>query len=162
MARSARARLPPQVEPSAREISGRPRCPALRCRTMSTLPFVSIAMPSYNEELYIEECLRSLLGQDYPADRMEILVADGGSQDKTREIVSRLAAEDGRIRLLDNSTHRIQAYGMNLCIKESKGEFILVTDVHAEYAGNYISALVDAFLKTGADVAGGAQRAKAE
>jgi len=58
---------------------------------MSALPFVSIAMPSYNEEPYIEECLRSLLGQDYPADRMEILVADGGSQDKTREIVNRLA-----------------------------------------------------------------------
>ncbi len=130
---------------------------------MSTpLPFVSLAMPSYNEEHYIEVCLRSLLSQDYPADRMEILVADGGSQDKTREIVNRIAAEDPRVRLLDNSEHRIQSYGMNLCIKESRGEFILVTDVHAEYAGNYISALVDAFLRTGADVAGGAQRAKAE
>ncbi len=129
---------------------------------MSDLPFVSIAMPSYNEEPYIEECLRSLLGQDYPADRMEILVADGGSQDKTREIVNRLAKEDGRIRLLDNSEHRIQAYGMNLAIKESQGEFILVTDVHAEYAGNYVSKLVETFQRTGADCAGGAQRAKAE
>src|SRR5580692_5338327 len=118
---------------------------------MSALPFVSIAMPSYNEEPYIEECLRSLLGQDYPADRMEILVADGGSQDRTREIVTRLMKDDGRIRLLDNSTHRIQSYGMNLAIKESRGEFILVTDVHAEYAQNYVSALVDAFQRTGAD-----------
>jgi GT2 family glycosyltransferase len=129
---------------------------------MSTLPFVSIAMPSYNEEPYIEECLRSLLGQTYPADRMEILVADGGSQDRTREIVSRLAAEDGRIRLLDNSAHRIQAYGMNLSIKESKGELILVTDVHAEYAKDYVAKLVECFQRTGADCAGGAQRAKAE
>jgi glycosyltransferase involved in cell wall biosynthesis len=129
---------------------------------MSDLPFVSIAMPSYNEEHYIEECLRSLLGQDYPKDRMEILVADGGSQDKTREIINRIAKEDPRVRLVDNSAHRIQSYGMNLCIKESKGEFILVCDVHAEYANNYVSALVDAFLRTGADVAGGAQRAKAE
>ena len=129
---------------------------------MSALPFVTIAMPSYNEEGYIEECLRSLLRQDYPADRMEILVADGGSQDRTREIVSRLAEEDGRVRLLDNSTHRIQSYGMNLAIKESRGEFILVTDVHAEYAGNYVSALVSTFVRTGADAAGGAQRAKAD
>jgi succinoglycan biosynthesis protein ExoA len=131
-------------------------------RTMSVLPFVSIAMPSYNEELYIEDCLRSLLDQDYPADRMEILVADGGSQDKTREIVDRLAKEDRRIRLLDNSKHRIQSYAMNLAIKESKGEFLLVTDVHAEYALNYVSKLIEAFQRTGADCAGGAQRAKAE
>jgi succinoglycan biosynthesis protein ExoA len=129
---------------------------------MSALPFVSIAMPSYNEEPYIEECLRSLLGQDYPADRMEILVADGGSADRTREIVSRLAVEDKRIRLLDNSAHRIQSYGMNLAIKAARGELILVTDVHAEYANNYVSKLVDAFERTGADCAGGAQRAKAE
>lgn len=128
----------------------------------ASLPFVTIAMPSYNEELYIETCLRSLLTQDYPADRMEILVADGGSPDKTREIVNRISAEDSRVRLLDNSEHKIQSYGMNLCIKESKGEYILVTDVHAEYAHNYVSKLVEAFLTTGADVAGGAQRAKAE
>ncbi|HEY3821743.1 MAG TPA: glycosyltransferase family 2 protein [Polyangiaceae bacterium] len=129
---------------------------------MSVVPFVSVAMPSYNEEPYIEECLRSLLGQDYPADRMEILVADGGSKDRTREIVGRLASEDRRIRLLDNSEHRIQSYGMNLAIKESKGEFILITDVHAEYAQNYVSKLIDAFQRTNADCAGGAQRAKAE
>src|SRR4029079_10518944 len=128
---------------------------------MSTLPFVTIAMPSYNEELYIEECLNSLLQQDYPADRMEILVADGGSPDKTREIVNRMAAKDARIRLLDNSAHKIQSYGMNLCLKESRGEFILVTDVHAEYANNYVRKLVETFQRTGADVAGGAQRAKA-
>lgn len=129
---------------------------------MAALPFITIAMPSYNEEGYIEDCLRSLLRQDYPADKMEILVADGGSQDKTREIVARITAEDPRVRLLDNSEHRIQSYGMNLAIKESKGEFILVTDVHAEYANNYVSALVGTFLRTGADAAGGAQRAKAE
>ncbi len=128
----------------------------------ASLPFVTIAMPSYNEENYIETCLRSLLTQDYPADRMEILVADGGSPDRTREIVNRIAEEDSRVRLLDNSEHKIQSYGMNLCIKESKGEYILVTDVHAEYAHNYVSKLVEAFLTTGADVAGGAQRAKAE
>jgi glycosyltransferase involved in cell wall biosynthesis len=129
---------------------------------MSALPFVSIVMPSYNEELYIEECIGSLQRQDYPADRMEILVGDGGSQDKTREIIARMAKDDPRIRLIDNSEHRIQSYAMNLGIKASKGEFLLVTDVHAEYAPNYVSKLVEAFQKSGADCAGGAQRAKAE
>ncbi len=135
---------------------------ALSSGAMSGLPFVSIAMPSYNEEPYIEDCIRSLLGQDYPADRMEILVADGGSQDRTREIVERLMREDRRISLLDNSKHRIQAYGMNLAIRESKGELVLVTDVHAEYAQNYVGRIVAAFERTGAECVGGAQRAKAE
>jgi cellulose synthase/poly-beta-1,6-N-acetylglucosamine synthase-like glycosyltransferase len=126
------------------------------------LPLVTLVMPSYNEEAHIDECLRSLLGQDYPADRMEVLVADGGSADKTREIVAKIAATDGRVRLLDNSAHRIQSYGMNLAIKESRGEFILITDVHAEYAQDYVSKLVEVFTTTGADAAGGAQRAKAK
>lgn len=129
---------------------------------MGALPFVTIAMPSYNEERHIEACLRSVLAQTYPADRMEVLVADGGSLDHTREIVARVAAEDPRVRLLDNSEHRIQSRGMNLCIRRSRGEYILITDVHAEYARDYVAKIVEAFLATGADVVGGAQRARAE
>jgi glycosyltransferase involved in cell wall biosynthesis len=128
---------------------------------MTDRPFVTLVMPSYNEEHYIEECLNSLLQQDYPSDRLEILVADGGSQDKTREIIGRIATANPRVRLLDNSAHRIQSFGMNLAIKESKGDFILVVDVHAEYAGNYVSKIVEVFETKGADAAGGAQRAKA-
>src|SRR4051794_26064128 len=117
---------------------------------MSTRPFVTIAMPSYNEEPYVEACLRTLLEQDYPAERMEILVADGGSADATRAIVARLATEDPRIRLLDNSAHRIQSYGLNLCIHESIGEFIVVCGVHAEYAPDYVSKIVEGFQRTSA------------
>jgi succinoglycan biosynthesis protein ExoA len=127
----------------------------------SVVPFVTLAVPAYNEEHYIEACLQSLLLQDYPADRIEILVADGGSKDATREIVNRIAAREGRVRLLDNSEYRIQARGLNLSIRESKGEFILVIVVHAEYAADYVSNLVREFQRTGADVAGGAQRMKA-
>jgi cellulose synthase/poly-beta-1,6-N-acetylglucosamine synthase-like glycosyltransferase len=127
----------------------------------SKLPFVTLAVPSYEEEYYIEACLRSLLAQDYPANRMEILVADGGSMDRTRDIIRGIAAKDNRVKLLDNSQYRIQARGLNLCIRESKGEFILVTIVHAEYAKDYVSTVVREFQRTGADVAGGAQRMKA-
>jgi cellulose synthase/poly-beta-1,6-N-acetylglucosamine synthase-like glycosyltransferase len=124
-------------------------------------PFVTLAVPAYQEEQYIETCLLGILAQDYPADRMEILVADGGSTDRTREIVGRIAGRDRRVRLLDNSQYRIQARGLNLCIRESRGAFIIVIVVHAEYAENYVSALVREFQRTGADVAGGAQRMKA-
>lgn len=133
----------------------------MEMKSVSYHPLVSLVMPSYNEELHIAECLRSLLDQDYPAGQMEILVADGGSADKTREIVNSIAATDKRVRLLDNSAHRIQSYGMNLAIKESRGDFILITDVHAEYAQDYVSKLVEVFNTMGADAAGGAQRAKA-
>ena len=129
---------------------------------MNLQPFVTIAVPCYNEEPYIERCLRSLLGQDYPAERMQLLVVDGGSRDKTRAIVDRVAVEDPRVCLLDNSVHRIKSFGANLAIKESRGEYIFITDAHARYAHDYVSKTVDAFRRTGADAVGGAQRAKAE
>ncbi len=131
-------------------------------RCVDALPFVTLVMPSFNEEHYIEGCLRSLLGQTYPAERMEVLVADGGSIDATRAIVERVAASDRRVRLLDNSVHRIQSHGMNLAIKQSTGEYILITDVHAEYARDYVAKIVEAFQQKRADAVGGAQRAKAE
>jgi glycosyltransferase involved in cell wall biosynthesis len=51
-------------------------------------PLVTIAMPAYNEEKYIEACIASVQQQDYPHDRIEILVADGRSTDNTREILA--------------------------------------------------------------------------
>ena len=69
---------------------------------MNNLPFVSVILPVRNEEKYIEAALAAVTGQDYPADRMEIIVVDGMSTDGTREIVGRLAANDTRVRLCDN------------------------------------------------------------
>ena len=65
-------------------------------------PYITIAMPCRNEAGFIEACLRSVQAQTYPRERIEILVADGGSTDGTREILARLAAEDSRIRVIDN------------------------------------------------------------
>ena len=90
---------------------GSDRRAPLACAPMALLPLVSLVVPAYNEAPYIEACLRSLQQQDYPADRMEILVADGGSTDGTREVLARLAADDRRVRLIDNAADRIQARG---------------------------------------------------
>jgi succinoglycan biosynthesis protein ExoA len=125
------------------------------------LPFVTIAMPCLNEEAYIETCLRSVMAQDYPKDRLEVLVADGMSIDATREIIHRLSDEDHRIQLVDNPD-RIQAAGMNRMIKASRGDVIVRMDVHCEYAPDYVRRCVDALEKSGADNAGGAQRARAK
>ena len=83
----------------------------------SSSPLVTIAMPAFNEEGYIETCIRSVQAQDYPRDRIEILVADGRSTDRTREILARLGVEDPRIRMIDNPD-RLQAAGLKVGINE--------------------------------------------
>src|SRR5689334_7759366 len=108
---------------------------------MSSLPFVTIAMPCLNEERYIEECIRCVQAQDYPRDRMEILVADGMSMDATREILDRLSKEDPRIVVVDNPD-RIQAAGLNASIKRAKGDVIIRMDVHAEYKEDFVRQCV--------------------
>jgi succinoglycan biosynthesis protein ExoA len=132
----------------------------LQLQTMAQRPFVTIAMPAFNEEHYIEACIRSVQQQDYPAERIEILVADGRSTDRTREILDGLARDDARIRIIDNP-ERLQAAGLNQLVREARGEVIVRMDVHCEYAPSYVRACVDGLDRTGADNVGGAQRAKA-
>lgn len=121
---------------------------------------VTIAMPAFNEERYIEACIRSVQAQDYPADRIEILVADGRSTDRTREILAELTAEDPRIRMIDNPD-RLQAAGLNQLIRAARGEIVVRMDVHCEYTPSYVRTCVETLAATGADNVGGAQRAKA-
>jgi cellulose synthase/poly-beta-1,6-N-acetylglucosamine synthase-like glycosyltransferase len=105
--------------------------------------------------------MRGVCAQDYPKERMEILVADGRSIDATREILARLGAEDPRIRVIDNPD-RIQAAGMNHVLRECKGDIVVRMDVHCEYAPDYVRRCVETLERTGADNVGGAQRARAK
>jgi succinoglycan biosynthesis protein ExoA len=128
--------------------------------SMSWQPLVTIAMPCRDEEAYIEACIRAVQAQDWPRDRLEILVADGMSMDATREILARLAAEDPRIQLVDNPA-RIQAAGLNECIRRARGEVIVRMDVHADYEPDFVRACVRVLERTGADNVGGAARPRA-
>jgi glycosyltransferase involved in cell wall biosynthesis len=121
---------------------------------------VTIAMPSFNEEHYIEACIASVKAQDYPPELVEILIADGRSTDRTREILARLSEADPRIRMIDNPA-RLQAAGLGLIVKQATGDVIVRMDVHAEYAPDYVRRCVEVLERTGADNVGGAQRAKA-
>jgi cellulose synthase/poly-beta-1,6-N-acetylglucosamine synthase-like glycosyltransferase len=123
-------------------------------------PVVTIAMPAFNEEHYIEACIASVQAQDYPREQIEILVADGRSTDRTREILSRLAAEDPRIKMIDNP-ERLQAAGLGKLVKAAQGDVIVRMDVHCEYAPDYVRKCVETLERTGADNVGGAQRARA-
>lgn len=124
------------------------------------VPMVTIAMPAYNEERYLEACIASVQAQDYPRERIEILVADGRSTDRTRDILARLSAHDPRIVLIDNP-ERLQAAGLGHVVKAARGDIVVRMDVHCEYAPDYVRKCVEVLERTGADNVGGAQRAKA-
>jgi glycosyltransferase involved in cell wall biosynthesis len=105
------------------------------------LPFVSVVMPVRNEASFIERSVGSVLAQDYPADRLEILVADGRSTDATRAVLSGISAKAPRVRLIDNP-EGIVATGLNRALREARGEVIVRVDGHCEIAPDYVSRCV--------------------
>jgi glycosyltransferase involved in cell wall biosynthesis len=117
-------------------------------------PLVSIVIPCRNEEAYVERCLDSILASDYPADRLEVLVADGGSTDRTRAILLRYAARHPSITLLDNPQSTTPA-GLNVAIRAASGEIVLRMDAHVLYPPDYIRLLVAGLNESGADNVGG-------
>jgi succinoglycan biosynthesis protein ExoA len=114
-----------------------------------------------NEARRIPACLRSILDQDYPADRIEILVYDGGSTDASWAIVEALAADHPSITLLHNP-RRTQAAGWNQGIDRARGDLIGIVGAHSELTPDYVSTAVRTLLRTGADMVGGPMRAVAE
>ncbi|MBE7447189.1 MAG: glycosyltransferase [Planctomycetia bacterium] len=66
------------------------------------LPLVSIIIPCRNEEKFISKCLDSIIAQDYPKDRIEVLVVDGKSNDKTRNVLKDYTDKYSFIKTLDN------------------------------------------------------------
>lgn len=118
------------------------------------MPAVSIIIPCRNEEKFISKCLDSIITQDYPKDKLEILVVDGMSQDGTREIIEKYVKSYSFVRLLDNH-RKITPAAMNIGIKNAKGEVIVIMGVHTEYQKNYISQMVHWIDKTGVECVGG-------
>jgi succinoglycan biosynthesis protein ExoA len=128
---------------------------------MSMQPRVTIAMPAFNEEHYIEACIASVQAQDYPRELIEVLVADGRSTDRTREILAQLSADDPRIQRIDNP-ERLQAAGVGKLVKAASGDIIVRLDVHCVFAPDDVRRCVETLERTGADNVGGAQRARAK
>jgi glycosyltransferase involved in cell wall biosynthesis len=126
---------------------------------MSDLPFVTVGVPCLNEEGFIEALVRGALAQDYPSDRFEVMVADGGSTDRTLEILARLSKEDPRVRVLHNPG-KIQAAGMNEIIKAAKGDVLVRFDAHADYAPDYVRKCIEVLIRTGADNVGGGAKTR--
>lgn len=123
---------------------------------MTTEPTVTIAIPVFNEAGYIDACLDAVGAQTY-GHIVEVLVADGGSTDATREIVARRPG----VRLLENA-RRIQAAALNIALAEAKGDIFVRVDGHCVIAPDYVEQCVEALELTGAAMVGGAMTPVAE
>lgn len=102
------------------------------------LPLVSVVIPMRNERKTIEDCIRSVLSQDYPQDKLEIIVVDGMSEDGSHQMVASMAQRSDNIFLFDNpkkSTPR----GLNLGIQKSKGSVVIILGAHSLLSPNFIS-----------------------
>ena len=118
------------------------------------IPLVSVLMPVRNEEDFIAKSLQAVLNQDYPAGKMEILIADGRSQDKTRDIIEGLMKRHSFIKLIDNP-RGIVSSGLNACLLVSRGEIIVRVDGHCEIAPDYVRCCVELLEKEEAGAVGG-------
>jgi succinoglycan biosynthesis protein ExoA len=113
--------------------------PAGASEAVTDAVFLTIAIPVLNEERYIAACLRSLLAQIDPL-RSEIIVIDGGSEDSTLQIVSKIAARHPVIRTLHNP-RRIQSAAINLAARSAspRSTLLMRADAHAEYPAGFVA-----------------------
>ncbi len=122
---------------------------------------VSVVVPCRNEVRFICRFLDSVRSQDSAGIDLEILIADGMSDDGTREILNRYEQNCPRLRVIENQA-KIASTGLNAAIRAAKGEVIIRMDAHTEYAPDYIRNCVQILKETGADNVGGPALTRAD
>lgn len=114
-------------------------------------PLVTVIMPAFNAEQFIEAALRSVIGQT--VSDWELLVLDDCSQDGTCDIVERLAAEDERITLLRNETNQGVARTRNHGLDLARGQYVAFLDSDDVWHSEKLEKQILKISKTGADLA---------
>ena len=117
-------------------------------------PCITIIMPIRNEARCIARALHAVLRQDYPRDKVEILVIDGMSEDGTRDIVTAMAVGEPHVQLIDNP-ERIVPTALNRGVRAAHGEIIIRVDGHAVIAPDYLRRCVETLEVVDADCVGG-------
>ena len=121
---------------------------------------VSIVVPCRNEAAFIDAFCADALRQALPPPwQLELIVADGHSDDGSRAILDDWQARDARLRVVDNP-QRIVAAGLNRALAAAQGAVILRMDVHTRYAPDYVAQCLAALQRSGADNVGGPWRAE--
>lgn len=130
-------------------------------KDINTMPYISALIVCRNEEEYIKLSLQSVLNQDYPNDRYEILIIDGISDDETvkaaKQVIDKYKAEHSKCPdtyFLYNEK-KILAAGWNIGIRNSKGKYVFRIDAHSEIPSDYISKCVATIMMHDAICVGG-------
>ncbi len=114
------------------------------------LPSVSVVIPAHNEEMKVSAAVRSVLLQDYPRDRLEVVVVDDGSEDYTAEVASRAGA-----RVVRLPHHSGKAAALTVGLEESSGEVVITMDADTVASRQAVRALVSALAEEGVGAASG-------
>ncbi|MGH7568143.1 MAG: glycosyltransferase family 2 protein [Gemmatimonadales bacterium] len=130
---------------------------------MTERPSVTVIMPIRNEADFIARSLGAVLDQDYPPERLEVVIADGMSTDDTREVIARVSAAhpDIPVTVVDNPG-RIVPSGFNQALVRARGDVIVRVDGHTVIASDYVAECVAALGRSGADNVGGRMEAVGE
>lgn len=103
---------------------------------------VAIVIPTLNEERFISRCLDSIIKQTFKFEKMDVMIIDGGSNDKTKDIVAKYQKSHQNIRFIENKK-KIQSVAFNIGFKKSTAPYIIRLDAHAEYDSKYISLCIE-------------------
>jgi succinoglycan biosynthesis protein ExoA len=123
--------------------------------------FVSVVVPCRNEIQDIRAFLDSVFRQELDQIEMEVLVADGMSNDGTRVVLGEFEKRFAALRVLDNP-EKIASTGLNRAIREARGEIIIRMDAHSLYARDYVRSCVEVLHESNADNVGGPALTRAD
>ena len=112
------------------------------------MPLVSVIIPSYNVENFIEKCIMSILNLSYK--KVEVLIIDDGSKDNTGIIADKYAAADERVRVIHKLNSGVSA-ARNTGIEESKGDYIIFVDADDYLSEDHVSYMLELVRKTGGE-----------
>lgn len=113
-------------------------------------PLISVIMPAYNAQSYIEQAISSVLTQS--VTDLELLVIDDGSQDNTRQIVTDIAEKDHRVRLLVNEQNMGAAGTRNRGLELCRGQYVALLDSDDYYLEGMLQSMLNRAEETGADI----------
>jgi succinoglycan biosynthesis protein ExoA len=120
-------------------------------------PVASVLVPVLNEARHLADSLEAMLAQRLEGG-VEFLFIDGGSEDRTRELLRELERRDERIRLLENPARRTPQ-ALNIGLRAARGEFVARMDAHTQYPPEYLARGIERLQHGGADWVAGPQLA---
>jgi len=125
-------------------------------------PHVTVVVAAWNEDAVIGGRIENILTQEYPADRLDVIVVSDASTDRTNEIVERAARETGRVRLVVTEERRGKSVALNVGVPAASGEVVVLTDANAVFERDAIAKLVGPLSDPGVGAVSGQLRYHAQ